>query len=437
VTEQYQLAGGTAAEISASVETGVRDGRLAPGAPLPTVRALATELGVSPATVASAYRTLRERGLIETAGRGGTRVRARPPVSLRSSWRLRPPPGALDLASGAPDAALLPSLRGRGFDAAPVNYGQGGPLPELLSVARERLAADGVPAEHLTVTGGALDAIERMLTAHVRPGDRVAVEDPGWSNLLDLIAALGLTPVPVPVDADGPAPEGLRRALASGAVAVVITSRAQNPTGAVVTSGRSAALRKVLQRYPQTLVIEDDHAAELALQAAYPLAGATPSWAYVRSVSKPFGPDLRLAVVAGDETSIARVAGRMRLGAGWVSTILQHLVLALWLDPAVAAQVAEARQVYAARRTALRDALGDPAPSGDSGINLWIPVADETRVVTALREEGLAVAPGSLFRLVSGPAIRVTTAALPVSQAPRVAAVIQRATHPAMQPAWR
>jgi DNA-binding transcriptional MocR family regulator len=432
VAVQYQPSGSTAAEISASIEAGLREGRLAPGASLPPVRTLAAGIGVSPATVASAYRALRERGLIETAGRGGTRVRARPPVALRSSWQLRPPPGALDLSSGAPDPALLPTLDGRTIDGRPVNYGQGAPLDDLLALARERLAADRVPTGHLTVVGGALDGIERVLTAHLRSGDRVAVEDPGWSSLLDLIAALGLSPVPMPVDAAGPTEAGLRAALSTGVAAVVMTTRAQNPTGAVVTAERAAALQRLLGGYPKTVVIEDDHAAELSQHEAHPFAGVTESWSYVRSVSKPYGPDLRLAVLAGDEVTLARVEGRMRLGAGWVSTILQRLVVSLWLDPAVTATVARARDVYAERRLAFRAALGELPSLGDSGINVWIPVADETRAVTALRERGLAVAPGSLFRLACPPGIRVTTATLSTADAPRVADAVRQvaATEP-------
>jgi DNA-binding transcriptional MocR family regulator len=339
-----------------------------------------------------------------------------------------PPPGALDLASGAPDPQLLPRVDWRVVDATPVNYQHGGPNEELLTLARTRLAADGVPAEHLTLTGGALDAIERMLTAHLRPGDKVAVEDPGWANLLDLVAALGLTPVPMPIDAAGPTSAGLQNALAGGANAVVVTSRAQNPTGAVMTEARAVALRAVLSKYKRVLVMEDDHAAELSHHRAHPLSGVTESWGYVRSVSKPYGPDLRLGLLAGDETSIARVAGRMRLGAGWVSTILQRLVLALLKDEQVAAQIRRAGDIYAERRTALRTALGDVESHGASGINVWIPVADETRAVAALREEGIAVAPGALYRIATPPAIRVTTATLPVSDAARVAEAVKRVT---------
>ena len=406
----------------------MRDGRLVPGAALPPVRGLANDLGVSPGTVAAAYRALRDRGVVETAGRGGTRVRARPAIASRGGRLPQIPPGVTDLATGAPDPALLQKLRGRAIDARPVNYGYGRPLDDLLDLARERLEADRVPAAHLTVTSGALDGIERLLTAHLRPGDRVAVEDPGWAHLLDMVAGIGLVPVSMPVDRAGPTEDGLQNALNLGATAVVLTSRAQNPTGAVVTASRARALRRILRGYRGIMTIEDDHAAELSGDQPYPLCGSTDSWAYVRSASKPYGPDLRLAVLAGDEATVARVEGRLRLGAGWVSTILQRLLVELWRDAEAAAAVDHAKRTYAQRRMALREALGSIDSLGDSGLNVWIPVADETSVVAGMREAGYAVAPGSVFRLASGPGIRVTTARLPPAEAPKVAAAIRRAT---------
>ncbi len=250
-------------------------------------------------------------------------------------------------------------------------------LPELAEIASARLAEDGVDPTALTVTSGALDGIERLLAAHLRPGDRVAIEDPSWANLIDLVAALGLEPVPVAVDDEGPTPAATHAALATGARAFVVTTRAQNPSGAAVSARRATALRAVLAAYPQVLVIEDDHAAELSAVPLASLAGATRSWAFLRSVSKPYGPDLRVAVLAGDEATVARVAGRMRVGAGWVSTLLQRLVVALWRDPAVAAAVAAARDSYERRRTDLREALSrhGVASTGRTGINVWIPVA--------------------------------------------------------------
>jgi DNA-binding transcriptional MocR family regulator len=232
----------------------------------------------------------------------------------------------------------------------------------------------------------------------------------------------------MPVDAAGPTEVGLQRALAAGVAAVVVTTRAQNPTGAAVTAVRARALKRLLRGYRQTLVIEDDHAAELAEAGPHPLSGVTDGWAFVRSVSKPYGPDLRLAVLAGDEVTVARVEGRMRLGTGWVSTLLQQLVVDLWRDPQVAEAVARARVAYAERRTALRAALAAHGvdSTGDSGINVWVPVADETAVVTGLREDGYAVAPGSLYRISSPPAVRVTAARLEPDRAGDVAAALAR-----------
>src|SRR5438552_17476655 len=100
---RYPIRGRGASELAQSVERGVRGGRRAPGAPLPTVRALSKQLGLSPATVAAAYRSLRQRGLVNSDGRRGTRIGQRPPVSARPAALV--PAGLRDLASGNPNPA--------------------------------------------------------------------------------------------------------------------------------------------------------------------------------------------------------------------------------------------------------------------------------------------------------------------------------------------
>src|ERR1700678_2199904 len=76
---RYRLSGGTAKEISASVEAGVRGGQRRPGDGLPPVRELADQLGVSPTTVAAAYGELRRRGITAGGGPGRTPVPGGPP----------------------------------------------------------------------------------------------------------------------------------------------------------------------------------------------------------------------------------------------------------------------------------------------------------------------------------------------------------------------
>ena len=440
------MSGTNAGAIAESIESGVRQGRIDWGARLPPVRVLADELHVSPATVAKAYAALGQRGILEADGRRGTRVRPRPAVAAaRSALRPPVPSGALDLSAGEPDVRLLPELRPHLAAVAaelgtPMGYAQAGAMPELVEAARPRLAADGVPVADaaITVTGGTLDAIERLLTVHLRPGDAVAVEDPGWAALFDLLAALGLRAVPVAVDDDGPLVDPLRAALAAGARAVVVTTRAQNPTGAAVSAFRMIELQEVLAGHPGVLVIEDDHAAELAGVALHCIGPVTGAWAFVRSASKPYGPDLRIAVLAGDETTVARVVGRMRIGSGWVSTILQRLLLRLWRDEQVTEQIERAAGDYDDRRLGLRDLLREYGvrACASTGINVWVTVPDETRAVGVLRDAGFAVAPGSLFRVAAPPGVRITVSPLahrhlePLAEAAAVAAFPDRAALP-------
>jgi len=419
--------GETAREISASVEAGVRAGQLTPGDRLLPVRDLASQLGVSPTTVAAAYADLRRRGITAGAGRAGTRIRAAPPVSVRGY--LPAPAGARDLISGGPDPNLLPDLPARPAARPARAYAQEPVSPRLRLLAAGQLTADGIDATHLMVTGGALDGIERVLATWLTPSDRVIVEDPGHAVTFDLLAAMGYTAVPVPVDELGIRPDGLAAALARGAGALIVTPRAQAATGAAWDPDRAAAIAETLRRYPSLPVIEDDHAGPVAGAPAFTACGGRPRWVTIRSVSKSLGPDLRLAVVAGDEATIARVAGRQALGTGWVSYQLQDLVADLWADPSVPRALASAAGVYKGRREALQAALREHGISatGRSGFTCWVPVSDEEGVASRLAEAGWAVAPGQRFRIAAPPGVRISFAALDSSDAPSFAADFARA----------
>jgi DNA-binding transcriptional MocR family regulator len=401
------------------------------------MRELAIELGVNPNTIASAYRTLRDRGVIETAGRKGSRVRPRPASTARGSIRVDAPPGVRDLGDGNPDPALLPPL-GEALAAAarrnaeePGLYGQAPVDVEFAQFARAAMDADGVPDGPVAVTSGSLDAIERMLAAHLKPGDTVAVEDPGWGSLLDLVPALGLKPVPVALDNDGPLAGEVEKALAGGARALIVTDRAQNPTGAAVSQARARELRAVLARFPQTLLIEDDHGHAIVDLPLHPLAGVTDSWALVRSTAKAYGPDLRVAVLTGDAVTVDRVMGRQRLGPGWVSRLLQRAVVQLWtsgaVDPLVVAHA------YGERRDALLRALAERGieAHGRSGMNIWVPVSDETGAVARLLHAGWAVAPGARFRISAPPGVRLTVSGLAMDDIEPVADAVAAAAGPA------
>ena len=425
---QYRPEGRTAKEISASVEAGVRSGQLAPGDPLPAVRELAAQLAVSPTTVAAAYGDLRRRGLTAGAGRAGTRIRGAPPVSSRVY--LSAPAGTRDLITGGPDPDLLPLLPAWPARPPARMYAEAPVAPRLRRLAAGLLAADGIDTTSLTLTGGALDAIERVLATWITPADRVIVEDPGHAVTFDLIAAMGFTAVPVPVDDLGIRPDGLAAALArGGSGALIVTPRAQAATGAAWDADRAAEIAGVLRRHPAIGVIEDDHAGPVAGVPAFSACSGRARWVTLRSVSKSLGPDLRVAVVAGDEATITRVAGRQALGTGWVSYQLQEMVADLWSDAAAAATLAAAARTYAGRGAALRSALAalGITASGRSGFTCWVPVADEDGVAAALAAAGWAVAPGQRFRIAAPPGVRISFARLAEADAPSFAAEFARA----------
>ncbi len=433
---QHYITGSRSVQIADGIEAAIASGDLAPGEKLPTVRGLADDLGVSPTTVSASFAALKRRGLLVTSGRRGTAVSLRPPVSSRVGADLPVPEGVLNLAAGNPNPQLLPDLAPalHAIDTSPHLYTTEVVDAELERLAHKSFAASGVNADAISVMSGALDGVERVLLAHLRPGDRVAVEDPGFTGVLQLLASMGLVVVPVPIDDFGPIPSELERVLAQGVAAFILTPRAQNPTGAALDAERVAALQPLFKQYPKVLLIEDDHAGVVSGVPALTLCSDPPEhWAVVRSVSKAYGPDLRLAVMASDAVTFARVEGRQMIGIRWVRFILQRTVVALWKNPAVSKHLRASAREYTRRRRALVDALKGQGieAHGRSGLNVWVPVPEEGRVLRALLEAGFAVAAGERFRLRSDPAIRITISTLEAEDAEALALALAAALRPA------
>ncbi|MDQ1177854.1 MULTISPECIES: aminotransferase class I/II-fold pyridoxal phosphate-dependent enzyme [unclassified Microbacterium] len=396
------MTGRSASGIAADLRERIERGELSPGTLLPSVRAVAADLGVNRNTVVAAYRQLAQAGLVEARGRGGTRVADRTAVAQEG---YTPDTVLRDVGTGNPDPALIPDpTAALARSTRPVLYGEPVIDPGLEAWARGWMA-DQLPHDDLliTVTSGASDAIERLLAQALQRDDAVALEDPCFLSALHTVRTGGYRAVPVAVDAEGMTVEGLRAALEAGVRAVICTPRAHNPTGASLSAERAAALREVLAEHPYVLVIEDDHFSLLSRAPLHSVIGPSQRrWARIRSMSKFLGPDTCLAVTASDPDTADGLAVRLTPGTTWVSHILQRMTLALVTDDSVRADIEAAAEHYAARNAAFAAALterGLPVAPGD-GLNLWVPLpVPAASVREELMHRGWLVREGDPFFL--------------------------------------
>ncbi|KJQ54731.1 aminotransferase class I/II-fold pyridoxal phosphate-dependent enzyme [Microbacterium sp. SA39] len=396
------ITGTTAADIADSVR-GLRDrGILRPGSPLPPVRELATRLGVNRNTAVAAYRQLAQAGLVVSRGRAGTVVTGHEAVAQEgyaADTVLR------DVGTGNPDPRLIPDPSPALMNIAsrPVLYGEPVIDRGLEDWARNWVAADLHADFRITITSGAVDAVERLLAQALMRDDAVALEDPCFLASIHTVRLGGYRAVAVPVDDQGMTVDGLRAALDAGVRAVICTPRAQNPTGASLTAERAAELRAVLADHPYVLIIEDDHFSMLSQRPYKSLIGpGHRRFALVRSVSKFLGPDMCLAIAATDAETAERLAMRLSPGTTWVSHLLQRLALTQLTDQTVTAEVAAAAAHYAERNAAFAARLrehGIEAPASD-GLSLWIQLPRPAReVAERLMRRGWLARTGDEFAL--------------------------------------
>ncbi|MEG0955391.1 transcriptional regulator PtsJ [Citrobacter freundii] len=424
--------GKTANEIFDSIRQHITTGALVAGDTLPPVRDLATVLNVNRNTVAAAYKRLVTTGLALSQGRNGTVIKGvSSPVALEGG---NPDTPLTDLSGGNPAPSRLPDLSHyfAKINKHPRLYGDEVVSPGLKTWATQWMQ-DVLPGPgEIDITSGAIDAIERLLCAHLLPGDSVAVEDPCFLSSINMLRYAGYSASPISVDSEGMQPDMLELALQKGARAVIITPRAHNPTGCSLSALRAARLQEILSRYPQTLVIIDDHFALLSASPLYPvIAPQTKHWAVICSMSKTLGPDLRLAIVASDPDTSAKLRLRLNAGSQWVSHLLQDLACACLSDENYQRTLVQTQQFYAAQQQKLSQALqqqGIELAAGD-GLNLWLPLQTHSQSLAfALAKAGWLVREGEVFGI-NAPShgLRITLSTLDDHDITRLAADIHQA----------
>lgn len=405
----------------------IREGQIPVGTQLPSVRELAEILKVSPATISAAWGQLKKQKVIAGKGRSGVWVcgdNVTPrPVRFEKIGNYGDNIRA-DLAMASPDPALLPDLQQamlEGVKCPQLNSYQRDPisLPLLEAVKRDWPC----PAEAWLATEGGFDAMNCIVQTLFSAGEKVIIEDPTATRLLDMLDNIGAEIMPLACDEHGPLPGALAMLLNKGATAFIYQPRTHSATGHTVSEARSEELAKVLAG-TRALIVEDDGIGELSAHPVWSLGRFFPERTlHVRSYSKAYGPDLRLAVLSGPPALIRRIQSWRNFGAGWTSRILQQAVAWMLSDITTQHQISRAKKVYAQRRRGLLDALnkrGLVLPDRD-GLSIFIPVESEQFAMITLAARGIAVLPGERCRSGGVQFIRVSIALIQPEQIESIA----------------
>ncbi len=414
--------------LARALAAAVDRGALAPGARLPSERALAAATWSSRGTAVAAYDLLVGDGVIERRRGSGTFV-AEPD----------PGPDRRGLPVDREGSALLARLVGSGTGAAPSTTGvidlsiavlhdpAGLPpvtvatddlddlvagespwgLLALREAVAEQLTRDGLPstASQVVITTGAQQAISVAAACWVRPGDTVVVDDPTYPGALAAFRAAGAEVVGVPVDADGVDLGALAAALAQRPALAYVQSHGHNPTGSVLSDHRRRRVAELVTENRVPLV-EDIALAGLAWgrgpgRAVPPIAAAVGDHPAVvtGSLSKTFWSGLRVGYARAPEpvaARLARVKATQDLGSSSVSQLLAARLLA---HPDTPAFLAHRNARLERRRRVLTEHLRGRLPEWRwdepaGGLSLWVrlPTPNAERVAHLALRHGVAVA---------------------------------------------
>ncbi|GAA2808226.1 PLP-dependent aminotransferase family protein [Kitasatospora sp. CM 4170] len=404
-------ANGRRAGLESALRTAIRQGRLAPGALLPSTRGLARELGLSRGTVTAAYDQLAEEGHLVTRPGAATRVAAPPQPPVEAATRPAPAPAVPrhDLRPGHPDVSAFPTrtwlaaTRRVLTRARPDVFAAGDPQGriELRTALADYLGRTrGVitTPDRIVITSGYYQGLGLLCSALAAAGARTAaMEDPGHNTYRDVVRRAGLTVLPLPLDADGARTD----ALTPRTDAVVLTPAHQYPTGVPLGARRRQAVC-TWAHSTGGLIVEDDYDGEFrydrrpvgALQG-----NAADHVAYCGTASKTLGPALRLAWLVLPPRLVGAVVAAKQQADLYTETLGQLVLAELIATHAYDRHVRAARLRYRRRRELLLDRVtalpGHTAHGVPAGLHTLVTLPSdgpgEERLLAACTGRGLAL----------------------------------------------
>jgi GntR family transcriptional regulator/MocR family aminotransferase len=252
------------------------------------------------------------------------------------------------------------------LDQLPGHYGEPAGIPELRAGLANWLSRSrGVTAtaEEVVVTSGAGHAIDLIARVLLDPGAVVAVEEPGYPQVVELLRAQGLRVVGVPVDEQGIVVE----AIPSRARLVYVTPSHQYPLGVVMTRRRRLELLDWADS-AGAAIIEDDYDSEFR-HTARPLEplqrlDRDGRVIYVGTFSKTLSPALRLGFLVAPKNLIPSICA-VRHVIDWCPPLATQVALAAFIsDGHLDRHLRRSRAAYRERHRVLWDTLGELLPVG-------------------------------------------------------------------------
>ncbi len=418
-----------------------------PGERLPSSRLLAKHLGVSRNTVTLVYQGLVDSGYLEPRARSGFTVSIDAPIVPAFGMEkavTRPEIKQIDLAArvvSPPQKLHLMNkpLNWRDYEY-PFLYGQAdfrlfshsdwrdcarqalgvkdfgslsgdfGPNDDPLLVnyiARHSLPQRGIviDADQILVTMGAQNALYLIAELLTKSTTKVVVEEPCYSDLIDIVQKYTRNIKHLPVDEQGAI---LDEEILADCDLLFVTPSHQCPTTATMPTQRRKLLLELAKKH-DFLVIEDDYEFEMNfLAAASPALKSMDSEGrvlYVGSFSKSLFPGLRLGYLAASAPFIERTRELRHLmfrhPPGHAQRTAAYFMALGYYD----SQIHRLKRVYAGRRQTMQQALDEAGLSNSSaasfgGTSFWIegPQWLDTRMLAEkLRQNGVLIEPGSPF----------------------------------------